>query len=38
LIAVLISVFIIGALTFTSNGVKATYNVVTNAMLGVVSN
>jgi len=35
---VLISVFIVGALSFTSNGVKATYNVITNAVLGAVSN
>jgi Flp pilus assembly pilin Flp len=38
LIAVLISVFIIGALSFTANGVKTTYNVITNAVLGAVDN
>jgi Flp pilus assembly pilin Flp len=37
LIAVLISVFIVGAVSFTSNGVIKTYNMVTNAVLGVVN-
>jgi len=38
LIAALVSVFIIGAITFTSNGIKTTYNTITNAVLGVVGN
>jgi Flp pilus assembly pilin Flp len=38
LIAALISVFIIGALTFTSSGLKGTYNTITNAVLGAVNN
>ena len=38
LIAMLVSVFIVGAISFTGNGVKATYNVVTNAVLGAVGN
>jgi len=38
LIAALVSVFIVGALSFTSNGIKTTYNVISNAVLGAVNN
>ena len=38
LIAALVSVFIVGAMTFTANGVKSTYNVLTNAMTVVFGN
>jgi Flp pilus assembly pilin Flp len=38
LIAMLISVFIIGALSYTANGVIKTYNVINNAMIAVFSN
>ena len=38
LIAALVSVFVVGAISFTGNGVKATYNVISNAMVGAVSN
>jgi len=38
LIAVLVSVFIVGALSFTSNGVKTTYNLITNTVLSAVGN
>jgi Flp pilus assembly pilin Flp len=38
LIAALVSVFIVGAISFTGNGVKATYNVITNAVIGAVNN
>jgi pilus assembly protein Flp/PilA len=38
LIAALVSVFVVGAISFTGNGVKATYNVITDAVLGAVNN
>ena len=38
LIGCLISVFVIGAMSLTGNGVKATYNILSNAMIEVVSN
>ena len=38
LIASLISVFIIGAVSFTGNGIKLTYNVIINAINGVMGN
>jgi len=38
LIAALISIFIIGSLLLTGGGMSLTYNVVTNAMLGVFGN
>ncbi|HVZ01778.1 MAG TPA: Flp family type IVb pilin [Dongiaceae bacterium] len=38
LIAALVSVFIVGAISFTGNGVKTTYNVIINAVLGAVNN
>jgi pilus assembly protein Flp/PilA len=38
LIASLISVFIVGAVSFTGNGVKSTYNVIINAINGVIGN
>ena len=38
LIAALISVFVVSAMSFTGNGVKLTYNVITNAITGVFGN
>jgi Flp pilus assembly pilin Flp len=38
LIAMLISIFIIGALTYTANGVILTYNTINNAMIAVFGN
>jgi Flp pilus assembly pilin Flp len=38
LIAMLVSVFIVGAISFTGNGVKTTYNVISTAVIGAVSN
>jgi Flp pilus assembly pilin Flp len=38
LIAALVSVFVVGAISFTGNGVKATYNVIINAVTGAVNN
>jgi len=38
LIAMLVSIFIIGALTYTANGVIKTYNVINNAMVAVFGN
>jgi pilus assembly protein Flp/PilA len=38
LIACLVSVFIVGALTMTSNSVIITYNYISNAMVSVVGN
>ena len=38
LIAMLISIFIIGALTYTANGVIKTYTVINNAMVAVFGN
>jgi pilus assembly protein Flp/PilA len=38
LIAALVSVFIVGAISFTGNGMRMTYNVLIDAMTSVVSN
>jgi pilus assembly protein Flp/PilA len=38
LIAALVSIFIIAALEFTGNGMRATYNVLINAMTSVFGN
>ena len=38
LIAALVSVFVVGAISFTGNGMRATYNVLINAMTGVFGN
>jgi Flp pilus assembly pilin Flp len=38
LIAALVSVFVVGAISFTGNGVKTTYNVIINAVVGAVAN
>jgi pilus assembly protein Flp/PilA len=38
LIASLVSVFIIGAVSFTGNGLKSTYNVIIDAINGVMGN
>ena len=38
LIAALISVFIVTAVSFTGNGLRLTYNVITTAINGVIGN
>jgi pilus assembly protein Flp/PilA len=38
LIAGLVSVFIVGALSFTGNSMKLTYNVIISAINGVMGN
>jgi pilus assembly protein Flp/PilA len=38
LIAALVSVFIVGAVSFTGAGLRTTYNILINAMVGVFGN
>jgi hypothetical protein len=38
LIAALVSIFVVFAISFTGSGVKATYNVIVNAVVGAVNN